>query len=119
MAKNVSRIQNGRRVLTPQEAEERGAIIVPSGALPAGIRKIKRRDLAKTLPREMVSKIPRICTECSTRFIETIIHPVGELPQPRAREERSDLCANCFQKLNHFPIIGAKKPRGNDVPRRI
>lgn len=112
-------VNHGRRVLTEDEAREKGAILVPPGSLPAGIRKIQGKDLAKTLPPEMVHTRKVICSECSVVFTETIISPLGEAPTPRDPDERPDLCQNCFKKLNRFPIIGAQRPRGRDVPRRI
>lgn len=119
MTGQIVQIRNGRRILTPAEAEERGALLVPPGALPPGVRKIKGRDLAKTLPREQVHERTRSCSECSTAFVETIITPAGQAPRPRDPDERPDLCNICFKRLNRFPIIGARKPRGTDVTRRI
>ena len=119
MAGKLSRIRHGRRVLTDDEARERGALILPAGALGQEISKISGRDLGRTLPEEMVTRHTRICTTCSISFTETVIHPVNEPPKPRDPDERPDLCANCFKKLNRFPLIGAKRPRGHDVPRQI
>jgi len=115
----MEQIRNGRRIITPKEASERGAIELPVVSLPAGIRKIKHQDLARTLPSSMVHERTVICSECSIVFTETIITPDGEAPKPRDPDERPDLCNRCFNALNRFPIIRAGKPRGTDVPRNI
>lgn len=115
----LARIGGGRRILTPQEAYDRNAIALPGGTLPSGVRRIKGKDLAKSLPPEMVNTRTRTCTDCATVFVETIIAPPGERVKPRDPDERADLCANCFKKLSRYPLIGAKKPKGHDVPRRI
>jgi hypothetical protein len=118
MAK-ISRIQRGRRVVTDEEARERGALILPPDALPPGVRRVAGKDLGRMVRPEMVSRRQRTCTGCSVSFTETVIHPAGDAPKPRDVDERPDLCANCFKKLSRFPIIGATRPRGRDVPRHI
>jgi hypothetical protein len=117
-------IRNGRRILTPKQEEEirktlPDSLILSPGSLAAGIRRLSVKDLATALPAEQVHQRTVICSGCSVPFKETIIVAAGENPKPRDKDERPDLCANCFNALNRFPIIGAKKPRGRDVPRRI
>jgi hypothetical protein len=119
MAGKLSRIQRGQRVLTDEEVRERAALILPAGALGPEISKISGKDLGRALPEEMVTRHTRTCTGCRVSFTETVIHPPDEAPKPRDPDERPDLCANCFKKLNRFPLIGATRPRGHDVPRQI
>lgn len=119
MSGKLSRIQKGRRVLTDEEAIERGALILPADALAPGVHRVAGRDLGRMVRPEMVLRCQRTCTDCAVSFTETIIHPEGEEPQPRDPDERPDLCANCFKKLNRFPMIRATRPRGYDVPRQI
>lgn len=119
MAGKLSRVQHGRRILTPEEARERGAIELPPGLLQPGQRRLTLDQVTSLAAPEMIHRRTRECTDCGVSFTETIIAPVGEAPKPRDKDERPDLCANCFKKLNRFPILGARKPKGIDAPRRI
>jgi hypothetical protein len=107
------------RIITPDGVRKQvGHFALPRGVIMPGKRIALPKDV-DALPRYMVHRRQRRCTQCSMSFTETIIAPIGEEPKERPVEDRPDLCSNCFDKLNAGITLIRPAPKRPPVPEKI